>query len=517
MEVEFKFLIPADRLAAVESDLRAGEFEPLELQARYFDTTDGALAAAGLALRMRKEGGHWIQTAKARGEGPLDRFEHNVDLPAPPEAGASPDIGLHVDTHVGRELARAVGDASLVETFATDVQRLIRIEHEGDTQVELALDIGRISTPATDGGAARTTPVCELEIELLHGSVADLVTVAKRWVEQHGLTFSTVSKAQRGRRLMNERDGAALPAAVKAAAPAFAARKPDGAAIQRAVVAACLAQILPNASEIAAGSEDADTIHQLRVGIRRLRTALRELDGLAEGRFDPAWTGPLRHAFSALGTQRDGELLASKIQPLLESVGGPSIPTVAPPVADTGTEADADIDAGDSTTLAETVRMTPFQIVLVELIGFATAPDDRLDAGTVRKPARALAYLAKRLDTLHRQVVKGGKRFESLAAGEQHRVRKRLKRLRYIVEFVGPLFDAKGATRYLKALTPAQDRLGDLNDLQVAAVAYRRLAVREPRAWFGVGWLQASRPDGARESRRALAKIADARRFWRDR
>ena len=501
MEIEFKFLVPAHRLADIESDLRSGDVTPMALEARYFDTGDGALAAAGLALRMRREGDRWVQTAKARGDGPLGRFEHNVDLPSPPDAGTPPDIGLHAGTHVGRELERVVGDNALRETFATRIRRLIRVEHEGDTRVELALDTGDISAPGREGAPVRIAPVSELEIELLHGSVADLVTVAKRWVERHGLAFSTVSKAQRGRRLLDE---SATVSAVKATAPTFGDAKPDGADIQRAVVVACLAQILPNASEIAAGSEDADAIHQLRVGIRRLRTALRELDGLAPDSFDPAWAGPLRHAFGALGRQRDGELLASKIQPLLEDAGGPAI-AVAVAASDE-----------DAMSVAETVRMTPFQTVLVELIGFATEAGERGSGSGVRKPSQARADLGRRLDTLHRQIVKGGKRFETLAPGEQHQVRKRLKRLRYMVEFVGTLFDAKGAARYARKLTPAQDRLGDLNDMQVAAIAYRRLAVRDARAWFGVGWLQASRHAGVRKSRRALIEIADARKFWRD-
>lgn len=495
MEIEFKFLVPPDRLAEVEHDLRTGAFEPLDLQARYFDTGDGALAAAGLALRMRKEGDRWIQTAKARGEGPLGRFEHNVDLATPPEPGSLPDIGVHSGTHVGSELERVVGDAVLTETFSTHIRRLVRVEQQGDTQVELALDVGRLSAPGRDGAAARTAPVCELEIELLHGRIADLVTVAKRWVERHGLAFSTVSKAERGRRLL---DAHATVAAVKATAPVFAESKPDGAEVQRVVVVACLAQILPNASEIAAGSASAEAIHQLRIGIRRLRTALRELGALAEDGFDPAWAGPLRHTFAALGNARDAELLTTKMQPLMEEAGGPSMPV--------------DVPASDAMTVAQTVCMTPFQTVLVELIGFASQVREGRSGGTAKQ---ARGHLGKRLDALHRQVVKGGEKFESLSGGEQHRVRKRLKRLRYLVEFVGPLFDAKRAARYTKKLTPAQDRLGDSNDMQVATVAYRRLAVKDQRAWFAVGWLQASRREAARKSRRALQTIAEARRFWR--
>lgn len=503
MEIEFKFLVPPERLAELEAALRAGAFEPIDLQARYFDTRDGALAKADVALRMRKEGDHWVQTAKARGDGPLDRFEHNVDLGDPTDPTALPDIRLHEGTHVGRVLEKVIGDAALIETFSTAIHRIVRLETVSDTQVEFALDVGRVIAQGHDGAANRESPVCELEIELVHGDVAVLTAVAQRWVAQYGLALSTVSKAERGQRLL---EGDKPAAAVKAKAPVFSTvddKMPDGAEIQRRVVCACLAQILPNASEVAAGSEDAEAVHQLRIGIRRLRTALRELDGLAEGQFDPAWQGPLRHTFAALGRSRDGELLTTKTQPLLEAAGGPQIATVAETAETSGM------------TVTETVRLAPFQIVLVELIGFVTQASVEAPADGIEEPAKARKYIGKRLTGLQRKVVKGGRRFESLAPEEQHIVRKRLKRLRYLAEFVAPLFDEKHAEKYIQKLTPAQDTLGEFNDMSVAAVSYRRLAVKDQRAWFGVGWLYASQQAAARDCRKSLEKIEDARKFWK--
>lgn len=73
----------------------------------------------------------------------------------------------------------------------------------------------------------------------------------------------------------------------------------------------------------------------------------------------------------------------------------------------------------------------------------------------------------------------------------------------------------KSASRYIAKLTPAQDTLGDFNDMSVAAVSYRRLAVRDQKAWFAVGWLNASRRHATRDCRKALEKIEDARKFWK--
>ena len=99
-------------------------------------------------------------------------------------------------------------------------------------------------------------------------------------------------------------------------------------------------------------------------------------------------------------------------------------------------------------------------------------------------------------------------------------VRKRLKRLRYLAEFVALLFgekkdDGGAADRYLKALRPAQDALGAFNDEAVALALYREAAARDARAWFAVGWFTARRDTGAKDCRKALAKIEDAARFWK--
>ena len=157
------------------------------------------------------------------------------------------------------------------------------------------------------------------------------------------------------------------------------------------------------------------------------------------------------------------------------------------------------------------VRAPAFQSVLVSLIGFtAAAPGD---AGLPADEARRV--LRDRLRRLHRQAVRDGRRFETLPTEAQHRVRKRLKRLRYLAEFVAPLFDEDKAGRYLACLRPAQDALGDYNDEAVALALYREAAEHDPQAWFAVGWFSARRAAGAKACRKALGRIEEAPRFWK--
>ncbi|PZP99505.1 MAG: inorganic triphosphatase [Variovorax paradoxus] len=497
-EIEFKFDIPRASLPALEAALRGPGSRRTHLQARYFDTPQGDLAAHGVALRLRKEGPRWVQTAKALGDGPVQRLEHNVDLgqmrkSAPLQA----DPARHADTPVGRRLAHVLQRAGtpLVEVYGTDIWRATQELQVGASRIEIALDQGRVLAPAPDGGLPRSAVVCELELELLAGDVRDLACVAAEWAARHGLTLSTVTKSERGLRLAH---GRSTRPAVKASAPQWPAGSgfPDGATVQRAVVGACLAQILPNASEIAAGSEDVEQIHQLRVGLRRLRTALRELAPLGTG-LEPAWEPPLAQAFRALGARRDQQQLQALMQPRLLAAGAPLI--VLPPVDESApTPADAVRDAG-------------LQAALVGLIGFAAAAD-----GTGLAPQATLRHLRQRLGKLHRRVGKEGERFEKLAPEARHSLRKRLKRLRYLAEFVGACFAPRRAAQFTRALEPAQDALGAYYDEVVALESYRAAAEQEPRAWFAVGWLQARAPHSAHQAALALAELAGvARPFWR--
>ncbi len=212
-EIELKFQIPAGALPAVEARLASlGAVIVLPLQARYVDTSERHLARAGLALRLRREGGPWVQTLKGRGDDLMTRLEHNAD--AGEVAEPVLDLSRHDGTPAGAALQRALGTAAgaaLNVRFATDIlRRWVRIRH-GAAQIELALDVGRIE------GGSHSLPVCELEFELIGGegpgAVADLLDAVSPWVADLGLWLDPRSKAERGDRLATARLGraAAVP------------------------------------------------------------------------------------------------------------------------------------------------------------------------------------------------------------------------------------------------------------------------------------------------------------------
>lgn len=497
MEIEFKFLIPAHRLEGVEAALQQGPFTARRMEAHYFDTPGGDLARHGIAWRVRNEGGTWVQTVKTLGDGPLARGEHNAPVPRPAEPAGipRPDPALHAGSAAGKQLAKVLAGArdAPVATYGTEFERVARDIPLPGGAMEVALDVGRVV--ARRGSADEVSePLCELELELKQGSVPALVAAATQWARTHGLVLSTLSKAERGERL---RAGQTAGPAVKAGAMRVPkGHLPAGHDLQRIVVAHCLEQILANASVIAHGHGGEKHLHQLRVGLRRLRTALREFDRVAPGRFDPAWQEPLRSAFSRLGALRDGGHVLEQIGEALRQAGAPAVDTRGTP-----TESPQHI-----------VADAAFQSTLIALMGFAATPGQPLQARSSEERGldadATRRALRKALRKLHRGIAEDAASFASLLAERRHGVRKRIKRLRYLAEFLAPALKGSGKD-FLRDLEPAQDALGRLNDEQVAQARYRQLAAKHPKAWFAVGWLAARREPLLAECERALRRLTE--------
>ena len=501
-ETELKYIVPESAARAVDASLRRLGGRKVAIESRYFDTDDGRLAAAAVSLRLRRSRGRWEQTVKAPGRHAADRLEETVPRPGRWGAvGPTVDPSLHAGTHAGALLAAALHGAGRASVALTPMctSRVVRLATEialGEARIEVAFDRGTIVA------GDRTLPVCEVEYELKAGAAAALVEVARAGIVAHGMRLGTQSKAARGDALA--RQGGRF-AAVRAHSPVLV-RGMDAQALRLAVMKTCVDQVAGNASLLAGGQLDDEVVHQLRVGLRRLRTAARELDGSAGGPA-PVWEGAVTDLFHRLGDYRDRSLVADAMGHELALAGSPAPDLrahVAAPV--------------DPIALLQSVEV---QLALLDVVAEVVAgPGAGVDAAAVRPgPNTGDAMhvdIAARLAALHAAMRKAARRFARVDDVERHRVRKRLKRLRYLAEMVAPLYEAKAVERYLARLRPAQDALGAYVDRSVAIEFARENVVADARAWFNVGWLSARRPDGVKRCCKALVQAANARPFWRD-
>lgn len=481
-EFELKFQVPKERLDGVAAALQRGSVERKHLRARYFDTPDGALARRGLVLRLRQEGRERLQTAKGPGPTSVDRLEHDVPIPASAE---QPVPQLHAGHPLGEELRRALADASapLQPLFETDVVRRSRVLQAAGTTVEIALDQGRIRANGS------SLPVLELEFELKEGSPEALVELAQRWCEEHGLWLDPLSKSGAGRRLAQ---GMTDPPPVLAGRVRPAA---GTSALLASILDAGLQQVLGNARELATGAGGDEHVHQLRVGLRRLRSALRELQDWGDIAAVRAEVEPaLQAVFGVAGEHRDRATLLPALREQLGAVGAPLAGWDAP-LPDVGAA----------------VRGPEFQLAVLRLVGcvqeLAAGPDGGLKGA--RRAAR------EHLRKLHRKALQEGLRFTELSAPERHAVRKRLKRLRYLSELVRPLFAGAAVDRYVRSLKALQDALGAYQDAVAGRQLFANHANAQPQAWFAVGWLAAREEELAKACEQACRKTQrKAKPFW---
>ena len=513
-ELELKFAVPSYQQSVLRKNIDTKTAQQKRLSAYYFDTPNQDLAKKGIALRIRFEDSQWVQTLKTAGDGVAKRVELNtvLSLTGTPDtldvSSLVPDISLITEPTVVAELTSIMPLDELAQAltvqYFTDVQRTSRQIKKNNSRIEIAYDIGKVGIghlnsqkPANNHGLTQSD-IHEIEFELLEGDPSDLIEVAKTWCKKYKLYLSTVTKAQRGSLLLANKQFAEP---VKADLAVLQLHKGISQfAFLQAVVNNCLVQILPNASAIAEGSPDGNLVHQLRVGIRRLRTALKHFK-FAQDYIDPNWLMVLKQTFSLLGEYRDKEILQIKTQPLLESVGAPHV--------EWSTAVDImPIDA---------VRANDFQILLLELIGFTHLP-------VPADSPKAKATVAKKLQKLFTAIAAASDKFASLDTENQHGVRKDLKSLRYVSEFAAPLFanqtngkKGKKATKlnaFLQYLEPAQDVLGEYNDNVVGHANYLEKAKTDPNALFAVGWFSGREQASAEQCAVSLKAVKNAPKFW---
>ena len=370
-----------------------------------------------------------------------------------------------------------------------------------EREIKLHVEPGRRGRLLEDEGevtaAGRSQPISELELELKSGDPAGLYGLAQDWEALHGLWIDPVSKSDRGALLAS---GEPYRPAVKARPPGWGAkatRTMDGDTMLRRMVTSCIAQVLPNAAEIARGSRDPEHVHQLRVGLRRLRAIADGMKPFATS-LPLHWEAALMPVFDALGDARDKHVRSTTLAPRLRAAGAP--------VADLGGPSEE-----EGRAIQQLVRAGGFQGMLLRLLSFAQVPRHESGRG---QAGSGLGHLVRRLDKLTRQVTRKARRFEELPFTQRHEVRKRLKRLRYLAEFAAPAFDGDAVGAWKDKVCAAQDCLGKHIDLTLAGDSFAEAAGTDPAAGYAAGWLRAQAAASTRDARKSLERLRAAKCFW---
>lgn len=482
-EIELKLDVTPDAAAAFEdSELLPGDPEKVEQRSIYFDTPDHALLKKGLSLRIRRSGRKRIQAVKANGGVAAGLFVRSEW-----ERAVKGDRPILDDMTPIRAL---LGDAvdTIAPVFEVRIARRTWIVSEGGATMELVLDRGE----ATAG--VRTSPICEIELELKKGDPAALFAFARRIDTTAPVRLGVQTKAERGYRLARP-----VPATVKAEPVALTSDMTAAEALQH-IVQNCVRHFRLNEALLLVG-RDAGALHQARVALRRLRSAFSIFKQVV-GEDGKAKLGEeLRWLASKLGDARNLDVLLERARP-----GALHNRIVAAREAAYGRVEDV---------LASS-RVRALMLDLAEW----TATGDWLDVSDKEadrnQPAREFAVTA--LGRFRRKVKKDGRALARADDATRHQVRKDAKKLRYAAEFFSVLFERRREKRryrrFLEALEALQDQLGLLNDLATAPRVLEQLEMAEdPEA---LNLLASGRKKALLEAAAdAYDALIDTKRFWR--
>ena len=504
IEREIKFRLPDGaarrfwRMARASAPARRRNVSSI-----YYDTSGERLRRSGVALRLRRDGKSWLQTLKLE-SAPAAGFAARAEweVPAPRgrlELAAFPRAEIMAAT--GLDLARLEGKLKpLFETrFA---RRSAPVAIDGATRAEIAVDQGHVAA-----GELRE-PISEIELELKAGGAAALLRYAAQMARALALELEFESKAERGYRLAA---GVAFPRPRKWRRPALGELATPSEAFS-AIFAAALAQAGANARGVVHGG-DAEYLHQMRVGLRRLRSALRAFRALVPKAAAKPLVRRLRALMPSLGAARDWDVFCETIVQI-----GMQAPDRAPAMALLLARA-----RGKRAAARRRARITAaspkLQALLLRALRWVNGAPWGARADTAERSLARFASTA--LDRLHARALKQAHGIDWSDAERRHRLRIRIKRLRYACDFFAPSFPGAAARPYLKRLGALQDILGDLNDVAVARRLLLELAPRGSDAGIAAGAAYVRHTLAERERtlvaslQPAWASFEKRRPFWR--
>jgi triphosphatase len=452
-EIELKLAIPADRVRQVVQlawlrELASGPVKHEKLVTVYFDTAKFKLRGHGLALRVRHQSGKRLQTVKvikkgAGGDFGRDEWEAEIDRDRPDLKLAKATALAPLTSKKLRRKLRAV--------FETSVERTsVPIQLDG-TNLEVAVDHGQIRT-----GSKREL-ISEIEIELKRGNPTALAEIAQRLAGSMPTAYGARAKAERGYALSANRVDEAVGAAETVLAPHLSA-----AEAFRTIALACLDHAAANERAIRAG--EAEGVHQMRVGLRRLRAALSVFKELLEGPETDTIKAELEWLTEQLGPARDLDvLLEESIDPLVETAPVAGISALRREVK---ARRRAGFAKARSAVESERYRAIGLRTALWIANGEWSKSEDPVIVSRRDRSATefAAAVLTQRLE----KILKKAAKVEALDPRGRHKLRIAAKKLRYACEFFATLFKQGPRRRRLsKMLKVLQSALGKLNDIEV--------------------------------------------------
>ncbi|OIQ87789.1 inorganic triphosphatase [mine drainage metagenome] len=465
-----------------------------KLTSIYYDTPQLALLDAGISLRVRRMSGGWFQAVKAAGHS-LNGLHQRMEWEDIIAAG-HPDFSKITDPELTRIFDDPVLRAALAPIFTTEVQRTEwHLAWDNGDQVELALDLG---TLLIDEGGERHPgePISEIELELKGGDTVRLFDLALALQQDIPLQLENISKAQRGYAHYRPQ-----PPAIVTARRTRLDRHGRASDAFRQIAQECLAQLQGN-QEMVLHGQDAEGVHQMRIALRRLRSAVSIFGDSIDRKCALPLLAEIHWIDGVLGAARELDVFAAQTLPpmLLHLHGHPGLLQL---------RARADDARADAYAAVRAALPSPrYQHLLLALGAW-------LEGNRWHEPGSAepdvLDIARNMLGKRHRQLLRHGRKLAKAQPEQRHAARIAAKKLRYTAEFFASLYPGKKTQPLLRPLTRLQDVLGELNDIAVTESLVRQLAGNRP----GRALDEALHLFAGWNASNAMHRLEDMEQVWR--
>ena len=417
-----------------------------QLEAEYYDTDDLRLLRAGITLRRRRGGSDAGWHLKLP-EGPGTRRE--IRLPLGQRRQVPRELAQLVRVHTRGMALRPVA------RLTTRRQTLVLLDKAGESLAEVASDD---VSAQTMGDSTTVSQWRELEVELTGGD-RRLLKAADALLRRDGLRPAGRS-AKLERALAGQLPASAEPPRLTQASPA-------GQVV--------LAYLRDQAETLKAldpmvRRDEPDSVHQMRVTTRRLRSTLRSFKRVIGGDHLAAelkWLG------GVLGEARDAEVLDDHLQAMLRTV---PVEQLIGPVQARVQIHFAPVRAGARTAVLAALDSQRYFSLLDEMDQLIDEP--RFSPRAAR-PARNV--LPREVRRPYRQAGQWMERARRAEPGPPrdvalHEARKAAKRARYAGEVAAPAI-GRQAARFTAQVKKLQSVLGAHQDAVIARQAERELGI----------------------------------------
>ena len=435
--------------------LRAGSPpQEQQLEAVYFDTPDLRLLRSRVTLR-RREGGHdegWHVKLPAGNDS-----RNEIQLPLTRDRRTPPAelVSLTRLTARGGELAP-------VAQLNTHRRRWVLTDPRGRALAELVED--EVSGH-TMGSETRATSWREIEVELgEHGGPELLDRIEKKLLKAGARRSASRSKLRRvlAEELPPERDTAA------------GTNAPAGSAGAAVLDYLCGQADKIRANDLQVRRDVPDSVHQMRVAARRMRSALQAYGKVIDRGATRGLTDELKWLGAELSLARDTEVIAERLDETLAAL--PEELVLGPVAAQLTRSMQRRRAEGREAALAtlDSERYLNLHDSIDRLLAAAPYTARARRPAHRELPARARRSwrrTTKRMDAARHAPI-GAERDAAL-----HEARKAAKRLRYAVEVAEPHV-GKPAKRTRRRLKELHSLLGAHQDAVVARPVIRALAVQ---------------------------------------